>query len=678
MSTKKNAGVVTAYGAAVAGGYQGTYEEFCALMADLGVQVGYLENMTVTVQMLDPDQSPTASYADGTLTLGIPRGSTGATGPQGPTGPTGPTGPYFTPSVNSDGDLSWTNNGGLENPATKNIKGPQGEQGPTGYPTDAQVQTAVNAWLGENVDPETGYVLDRTLQQQNAAAPADLVGELKSSTDSLKDRVEDLDGEILASWEVGTLSQNNILTPPCSYNTSTCGIRTKMGTTVHLFPNDKFSLSDYTGLLICAYGRKDSDSSVCTIANVSTDIVIQYEGDYALLVYYSDYSKTASVETLLPLVRLERANSVSKDVEILQETIEPFKDVKLGNLMPDLSEWIDGRVFSGDYSSAITSVKCTDFIPVTGGETYYIYGGFISQEYFGVYDQYKSKITSGWSFTSLTTDGNNKSRAAITLPSSARYIRIDLLKAEISKFPENAYIGTVPNCLPKKIDLTDYVPRLKGNGTLADKKILVVGDSISTDYYGDYKKWVTYLCENGFFSSGFVTNDSYHATGYVATYNEGGSVARDNFLNRVSAMDLSGYDLIVTFGGINDWIQSIDFDDFKDAVDDYYAYLIENATQARIAVLTPLKTFNYGATNIGGKTQKDFADYIKEVANEYSLPVLNLTDESGFCPNKSSTFSNMWSYLPAGSSTHDGVHPNTDWEKKYLTPQIAWFLAGLI
>ena len=38
----------------------------------------------------------------------------------------GLTGPYFTPAVNASGDISWTNNGGLPNPTTQNIKGPQG------------------------------------------------------------------------------------------------------------------------------------------------------------------------------------------------------------------------------------------------------------------------------------------------------------------------------------------------------------------------------------------------------------------------------------------------------------------------------------------------------------------------------------------------------------------------
>ena len=44
----------------------------------------------------------------------------------------GPAGPYFTPSVSEEGVISWTNNGGLPNPESRNIRGPQGEKGDDG------------------------------------------------------------------------------------------------------------------------------------------------------------------------------------------------------------------------------------------------------------------------------------------------------------------------------------------------------------------------------------------------------------------------------------------------------------------------------------------------------------------------------------------------------------------
>lgn len=73
-----------------------------------------------------------------------PKGDTGATGPQGPKGdkgdtgatgsqgPKGVTGAVFTPTVSSAGLLSWSNNGGLSNPASVNIKGPKGDTGAQG------------------------------------------------------------------------------------------------------------------------------------------------------------------------------------------------------------------------------------------------------------------------------------------------------------------------------------------------------------------------------------------------------------------------------------------------------------------------------------------------------------------------------------------------------------------
>ena len=62
-------------------------------------------------------------------------GATGATGPQGPQGADGAQGPRgvtFTPSLSSSGILTFTNDGGLANPAAVSLKGPQGEPGKDG------------------------------------------------------------------------------------------------------------------------------------------------------------------------------------------------------------------------------------------------------------------------------------------------------------------------------------------------------------------------------------------------------------------------------------------------------------------------------------------------------------------------------------------------------------------
>lgn len=62
---------------------------------------------------------------------GVP-GEQGNPGQPGSNGQDGVDGATFTPSVSASGDLSWTNNKGLTNPSTVNIRGPQGNPGKDG------------------------------------------------------------------------------------------------------------------------------------------------------------------------------------------------------------------------------------------------------------------------------------------------------------------------------------------------------------------------------------------------------------------------------------------------------------------------------------------------------------------------------------------------------------------
>ena len=75
----------------------------------------------------------TVTLSNGTTsTFNVKNGSKGSTGSKGDTGAAGANGVTFTPSVDSAGNLSWTNNGGLTNPSTVNIKGPKGDAGSGG------------------------------------------------------------------------------------------------------------------------------------------------------------------------------------------------------------------------------------------------------------------------------------------------------------------------------------------------------------------------------------------------------------------------------------------------------------------------------------------------------------------------------------------------------------------
>lgn len=213
------------------------------------------------------------------------------------------------------------------------------------------------------------------------------------------------------------------------------------------------------------------------------------------------------------------------------------------------------------------------------------------------------------------------------------------------------------------------------------KKILIIGDSISTDSYGNYKKWVTDLIEKGILSESCVTNNSVHATGYLAIYDSG----NNTFMDRLTAVaDKSTYDMVVIFGGTNDYIQNIPMGtesgdataEFAAAVKALFEYLIENFTQAKICIISPLRTYATWV-NTQNLYETDYFSKIREIAKEYCFPILNLTEESGFCPYIT-TFRNMWTLLPSGQTDHDGVHPTEEYESKYLAPMIKGFLENLI
>ena len=240
-------------------------------------------------------------------------------------------------------------------------------------------------------------------------------------------------------------------------------------------------------------------------------------------------------------------------------------------------------------------------------------------------------------------------------------------------------------------DKTVIAAMSRPESPLVDKKVLIMGDSISSDAYGNYTKWVTVLRDEGFLPS-TVVNNSQHATGFVARYTGEDANAQNDFIDRITAItDKDSYNLVVVFGGINDYIQNIplggetgqtDKDTyFKPAVDYFFDYLIKNFTQARIVVISPLRTYNIykntaGGSQATGHYQTEYADYIKAVAKNYCLPVLDLTEESGFCPFIDE-FKNKWTLVPAGYTQADGTHPNKDYQEKYLAPMIKGFLQQL-
>jgi lysophospholipase L1-like esterase len=77
--------------------------------------------------------------------------------------------------------------------------------------------------------------------------------------------------------------------------------------------------------------------------------------------------------------------------------------------------------------------------------------------------------------------------------------------------------------------------------------------------------------------------------------------------------------------------------------------LIEKYPEARIVVMTPLHRAGELNVNANGKTLADYVGIIREVAEYYSLPVLDLFRISGMQPEINVI---KKTYVP------DGLHPN--------------------
>lgn len=400
------------------------------------------------------------------------------------------------------------------------------------------------------------------------------------------------------------------------------------------------------------------------------------------IVLYSASAKLNSMTAFFakPSVIAEMTNEINSLNELINEKTYVYPTSVVSNAYV---------AASGNLTTGATGYVASDYIPLPFNETqnFQIRGVVYGNACCAIYDE-------GYELLLAISESNKEQYGGIvsgrlqtlTIPyiNGMKYARLSARTVVYSELTDLWCKGnTLAGAFKRIVNIESELKNVKGNVStaIANSKVLVIGDSISTDAYGSYKKWVTDLIEEGFFPSD-TTNSSQHATGFVARYNS----QPNDFITRLKAIENpSQYDLVVVFGGINDYIQNIPMGSesgtdytvsFKPAVNEFFSYLIENFTQARLCVLLPLRTY---ATwqNTAGEYQQAYGDYIKTVAKSYCLPVLNLTEDSGFCPYITS-FRNMWTLVPAGYDASDGVHPNAEYERRFLAPMIRHFLQGLM
>ena len=153
-----------------------------------------------------------------------------------------------------------------------------------------------------------------------------------------------------------------------------------------------------------------------------------------------------------------------------------------------------------------------------------------------------------------------------------------------------------------------------------------------------------------------------------------------DFISRVPEMD-NDADMVVVFGGTNDFghgdapigtMSDRTPYTFYGALHCLYTALIEKYPGVPIVVLTPLHRITEDIPTGDNKpapvgTLKEYVNIIREVAEYYSLPVLDLFKESGLQPKIPVI---QQKYVP------DGLHPN-DAGNEILAHKIARFLEML-
>ncbi len=136
----------------------------------------------------------------------------------------------------------------------------------------------------------------------------------------------------------------------------------------------------------------------------------------------------------------------------------------------------------------------------------------------------------------------------------------------------------------------------------------------------------------------------------------------DSFVERLDGIDADA-DVYVLFGGVNDFSRNVplgqmgstDPHEFYGALEYLVRGITARSPEARLVVMTPCKTSGIAAKDIPGSfeenhlglTQEPYVAAIREVADRYSLPLIDLYAGSGISP-----------YLPEHRERYmpDGLH----------------------
>lgn len=368
-------------------------------------------------------------------------------------------------------------------------KGDQGDPAPA-----ASITSAVETWLAANVDPETGYVLDRTLSQENAAAPADLVGKLKNALTEMgfNDPITLSDYTLIngsvhsnGKW-YSSANQNykSYAVPNLSYEEIVVSAQESLSAYVSFLKGEDIPTPTDGGTPNYCTGEANRHT---VSANTTSTLAIP--SDCTWIIITQKHQGTVYTPTD---VTMHAAIPKISELESRISALEPLNSVnpyehELENKV-DVGELIIGNYVRKDNGSLANSAgyQCTDFVRILGTKLYMMVS-YPSGEMTGTcfYDKDKNFII-GYGAEQL---GQANTIVEIIPPDNAYYIRMSRRNTSAYK-PIALYIPFSNENVDKIVE--KFISLQNGDqsnplGTIIQtgglfgvfQKIGIIGDSLS-------------------------------------------------------------------------------------------------------------------------------------------------------------------------------------------------------
>ena len=270
----------------------------------------------------------------------------------------GKDGATFTPSLDDDGNLSWSNDKDLPNPEPKNIRGPQG---PAGEVSDDKIAEAVKEYLDENPDAGSGAL---------TTAQIDALHGMFKVCAFVKADVSAEYNAFLTAFNISGGGEEEPDTPVSPEKTLTSISAVYSGGDVAVGT----AVADLTGIVVTAH-YSDGSSEPVTGYTLSGAIA---EGSNTITVNYQGKTTTFTVTGVAESGGDDTAGTDWED-----------------GVAYDLT-WIDGYYLTGSGNPAsYNGYSATDFMPCAGVTNLVIAApDYWQNKYCYFYDSNKGKIDS--------------------------------------------------------------------------------------------------------------------------------------------------------------------------------------------------------------------------------------------------------------------------------------------